>query len=78
MFGEIASQFIQTKLAVLVQIGLLEEPTTGLHFADTERLNRLVESGHRVVVIEHNRDVTKTADYVIDLGALKAGTKAAN
>ncbi len=51
---------------------LLDEPTTGLHFADTERLlqvlHTLADQGNTVVVIEHNMEVTKTADYLIDLG----------
>ena len=51
---------------------LLDEPTTGLHFADVhkllELLLRLRESGNTVVVIEHNLDVVKCADYIIDLG----------
>lgn len=51
---------------------VLDEPTTGLHIADIhmliEVLNKLVEAGNSVVVIEHNLDVIKTADYVIDLG----------
>lgn len=51
---------------------VLDEPTTGLHIADIhmliEVLNKLVEAGNSVVVIEHNLDVIKTADYIIDLG----------
>ncbi|MBQ7097658.1 MAG: excinuclease ABC subunit UvrA [Clostridia bacterium] len=53
-------------------IYILDEPTTGLHTADVHRLievlQRLVDSGNTVVVIEHNLDVIKTADYIIDLG----------
>jgi excinuclease ABC subunit A len=53
-------------------IYILDEPTTGLHFYDISRLlsvlQRLVESGNSVVIIEHNLDVIKTADHVIDLG----------
>ena len=53
-------------------IYLLDEPTTGLHMYDVRKLililNRLVEAGNTVVVIEHNLDVIKSADYIIDLG----------
>ena len=53
-------------------IYVLDEPTTGLHFADVHKLvdilARLKEGGNTVVVIEHNLDVIKTADYIIDMG----------
>jgi excinuclease ABC subunit A len=51
---------------------ILDEPTTGLHFADIQRLldvlNRLTDKGNTVIVIEHNMEVIKSADYIIDLG----------
>ena len=54
------------------QVYILDEPTTGLHFADvhklTEILRRLAADGNTVIVIEHNLDVIKTADYIIDIG----------
>ena len=53
-------------------IYILDEPTTGLHFADVQKLveilQRLADGGNTVVVIEHNLDVIKTADYIIDIG----------
>ncbi len=62
-------------------IYILDEPTTGLHFADVHKLidilQRLAEGGNTVVVIEHNLDVIKTADYIIDIGpegGIRGGT----
>jgi len=61
-----------SKRATGKTIYILDEPTTGLHFDDVDKLlsvlHRIVEEGNTVVVIEHNLDVIKTADHIIDLG----------
>src|SRR5207253_3344117 len=60
---------------------IFDEPTTGLHFHDIKKLlasfNALIEQGHSILVIEHNTDVIKSADWVIDLGP-EAGDKGGN
>jgi excinuclease ABC subunit A len=74
--GEAQRIKIATELSTLQRarhtVYILDEPTTGLHLADIERLlaalNRLIDAGHTVLLIEHHMDVVKTADHVIDLG----------
>ena len=60
---------------------IFDEPTTGLHFHDIKKLltsfNALIEQGHSIIVIEHNMDVVRSADWVIDLGP-EAGDEGGN
>jgi excinuclease UvrABC ATPase subunit len=70
--GESQRLKLASKLQVKGEFYILDEPTSGLHFADVERLmiliNRLVDNGNTVLVVEHNLDVIKNADWIIDLG----------
>lgn len=55
-------------------IYILDEPTTGLHAADIEKVISILDKGNTVIIIEHNTDVMKLADYIIDIGP-DGGTK---
>ncbi|MGL4687192.1 MAG: excinuclease ABC subunit UvrA, partial [Fusobacteriaceae bacterium] len=67
---KLASELSKTSRGKTIYI--LDEPTTGLHFEDIRKLlgvlNRLVEKGNTVIIIEHNLDIIKSADYIIDIG----------
>lgn len=70
--GECQRVKLASELHKKGQVYILDEPTTGLHMSDVERmidlLNRLVDAGNSVIVIEHNLDIMNQADWIIDLG----------
>jgi excinuclease ABC subunit A len=70
--GEAQRLKLASKLQAKGEFYVLDEPTSGLHFADVEKLlrllNRLVDNGNTVLVVEHNLDVIKNADWIIDMG----------
>jgi excinuclease ABC subunit A len=73
--------FLSKEIGAEPMLFILDEPTTGLHFHDIQKLmsalNALVEKGHSIIVVEHNLDVIKSADWVIDLG-IEGGEQGGN